>query len=110
MRKLSGIGGLRHKAILEQPVDEPDDAGGFVRTWQAIDDVWCHVESLRGTEEFDASSEQRLIDHRIRIRWRPDMDSSKRLRLGTRIFSIISALDADNSRRYMICHCREYGA
>jgi SPP1 family predicted phage head-tail adaptor len=110
MKKVRDIGGLRRKVIIEQPVDEPDDAGGFTRTWQPVDEVWCHVESLPGSEVFYGSSEQRLIDHRIRIRWRPDMDSSRRLRLGTKIFSIISAFDADNARRYMICHCREYDA
>jgi SPP1 family predicted phage head-tail adaptor len=110
MKKLRDIGGLRHKAIIEQPLDEPDEAGGFARTWQSVAEVWCNVESLRGSAEFIASSEQHLVDHRIHIRWRPDMDSSKRLRIGTRVFSVISAFDADNARRYMVCHCREYDA
>ncbi len=104
------IGALRRKLILETPVDTPDESGGFSRAWSALASVWCEIESLRGDTTFAASSEETTLTHRIRLRWRPDVDNAARLRWGSRAFAVVSAIDADAARRYLICHCREYDA
>lgn len=102
------IADLRHRLILEAPVDLPDDAGGFARQWQQIDEIYGHIKTSSGQQQLNADKLENSLRVRIIIRWRPDMTGHVRLRHGERIFNVRAVFDADGKRRFMTCDCEEY--
>jgi len=107
MSRAAPIAALRRRLILEHPVDAPDQTGGFARQWQAVATLWAQVEPVRAEQVFSAERAAMHVTHRIRLRWRPDINGAMRLRDGARLFVIMGAHDADDRRRWMICVCRE---
>jgi hypothetical protein len=43
---MTAIASLRHRLTLEAPEDEPDGAGGVVRVWNSLGQVWAAIEPL----------------------------------------------------------------
>ena len=107
MTRSPEIAALRRRFVLENAIETPDESGGFTRTWQALEEIWGKIETLKVTDEFTASRGAMQITHRITIRWRPDITGAMRLREGARSFEIVAAQDADPKRRYLNCQCRE---
>lgn len=101
------IGKLQQRLQLEAPVQSPDAGGGVTRSWERIADVWAAVETVAADEFHAGESEGVKLTHRITLRWRPDITGAMRLRKGARIFRIVSAADADQRRRFLICRCEE---
>lgn len=108
MNARAKIGAMRRKFVIEGPSDVADDVGGFSQNWTARASVWGHATVIAGNEAFAAARTENALTHRIRIRWRPDIDASCRIRDGDRIFAIIAITDADGRRRFVNCLCREY--
>jgi SPP1 family predicted phage head-tail adaptor len=98
LRRLS-IAHLRHKMTIEQPVDSDDGAGGVTRSFSTLDTVWAAIEQLGADRDIDENRAAALLTHRITLRWRADLDTSKRLKLGARIFTVHAVADADERRR-----------
>lgn len=90
-------GALDKRMILEDVDDTPDGAGGAVRVWETAEQFWAELRpvSMRGATA-DGSTEQR-ITHYLTYRAGPELTRDKRLRLGTRLFSIFSVRDVDDS-------------
>ena len=102
------IASLRHRLILEAPVDVPDGAGGFERQWQQVDEIYGRITEQPGPQQLNAEKLENVSRVRIIIRWRPDMAGHVRLREGARIFHVRATFDADSKRRFMTCDCEEY--
>lgn len=107
MSTLAPIGALRARLILEAPTDVMDDNGGFTRTFSTLAVVWGEITPASGRASFDANQSEELLSHRIRIRWRSDVSSQHRLRLGARIFTIRSVQDAGEDKRFLRLDCGE---
>ncbi|OJY37856.1 MAG: hypothetical protein BGP06_15260 [Rhizobiales bacterium 65-9] len=98
LRGRRSAGALRHRMTLEAPVDADDGAGGLTRGYAAIDHIWASIETISADAAFADNRPGARLTRRIQIRWRADLDTGKRLRLGARIFHIRSVADADERR------------
>ncbi len=110
MSTLVGEGELRTRAILETPVDSVDDAGALVRVWQPVAPVWAKIAPRRGAELFAAGAQETVLTSEVVVRWRPDVASPMRFRIGARALLIRAAFDPDGGRRFLVCACEEFAA
>lgn len=107
MKGAPEIGELRLRLTLEQPIDAPDGAGGATRSYAPLARVWAQVSPTRAEGRFVAERQEQATTHMVRIRWRGDVTSQMRFALGARRLLILAVHDADERRRFLICHCEE---
>lgn len=106
MRGVS-IGSLRHRVVLEAPVRVGDGGGGAHLTWSLVAELWASVSPAAGSEGVVAEGPAGRISHEIVLRFRDDVSPKMRIRLGSRVFEIVAALDIDERHRMLRCLCRE---
>lgn len=110
MSGLARQGELRTRATLETPVDSVDDAGALVRVWQPVALVWAKIAPRRGAESFASGAQESTLTSEVIVRWRPDVASPMRFRIGARALLIRAAFDPDGRRRCLVCACEEFSA
>jgi len=101
------IGALRHRLTLEQLSLSPDSGGGVTESWVQVAQVWGAIEPLSGRERVEAARIAGRHMYDIRLRFRADVDPSMRLRMGTRIFHILSIEDVDGRGQWLKALCEE---
>ncbi len=101
------LGALRHRLVLQTPLDTPDDNGGVARTYVDGPKLWAMIEPMQMSRRFVADREEQSITHRIVLRRRDDLTAAMRLRDGARIFRILAFEDADAARTMQITLCEE---
>ena len=110
MSGLASQGELRTRAVLEAPDDSVDDAGALVRIWRPVASIWAKVSPRRGAEVFVAGGQESVLTSEVVVRWRPDIASPMRLRIGSRALLVRAAFDPDGHRRFLVCVCEEFAA
>jgi SPP1 family predicted phage head-tail adaptor len=106
---LIDAGRLRREMTLETASAEPDGAGGHSEIWTEVALVFGAIEPLAASGVFGAGQTLETVTHRITLRHRDDVRSGMRFRRQGRIFQIVTAHDADESGRYLVCRVREEG-
>lgn len=101
------IGVLRHRVTLEAPIDAPDGAGGFSRSFAPVAELWARVAPGGAREDFVEQRAEQATNHVVTIRWRDDVAKDMRLVHRGRRLRIQSAVDPDERRRFLVCHCEE---
>lgn len=101
------IGALRHRVTLEAPIDTPDDAGGFSRSFTTVADLWARITPGGAREDFVEQRAEQATSHVVTIRWRSDVTKDMRFVFRGRKLRIQSAVDPDERRRFLICQCEE---
>ena len=99
------VGELRHRLTLERATQ--DAAGETV--WTAVDTVFAALAPLGGGEAEAGGALAGVARHRIEMRFRADVTSRDRLRLGDRVFRILATHDLDERRRRLVVHAEEDG-
>lgn len=107
MNALPLIGELRHRVTLEAPVDAPDGAGGFTRTFTAIATLWARITPSGAREDFVEQRAEQAVSYVVTIRWRGDVTKDMRFVHRGRRLRIQSAFDPDERRRFLFCQCEE---
>lgn len=102
-------GRFSSELALEQLRAVPDDIGGFTEIWEEIATLWGRIEPVSDMARFFGNQPLEEITHRITMRFCNDMTSGMRLRKGTRVFTILTIHDPDESGRYCQCRVREEG-
>ena len=97
---MTGPGELRHRLVLEAPVETPDGAGGVTRSYATLATVWAKVTPVAARGDVDADDLAAAVTHRIVIRARTDMTTRHRFRLGARIYRIVALRDQDGCGRF----------
>jgi len=87
--------------VLEAPVETPDGAGGVTRSFAVLATVWAKVTPVAARGEVVADDLAAAVTHRIFIRFRDDVTTSHRFRLGMRIYRIVALRDEDGSGRFI---------
>lgn len=100
-------GRLKERLVLEAPVESTDGAGGVVRTFAALANLWAEVTPVSAREDVAADAAGVKVTHRIRIRMRGDVTTRHRLRRGARLWRIASLREADRSRRFLLIEAEE---
>ena len=106
-RAASEPGRLRLRLVLEKAARNPDGAGGATLAWSAVATVAADVTPVGAEERAAGEGSAAVLRHRIVIRHRADVEPGDRFRLGARIFSIISATDPHEDRRYLVVAAEE---
>ena len=104
------IGAFRHRLTLEAADEVEDGAGGVIRTWQAIAQVWASIEPLSLGERLVSEKRVGLLSHRILLRHRTDITLSHRFLLGMRVFVIRAIRDPEERGRVIECLVEEQRA
>lgn len=104
---MNPIGALRHRLIIEAPIETPDGIGGVTRTWTALATLWGEIEPLAADDVMLADKRIGLVTHKIHVRHRLDVTVAHRFRLGSRIYAVRAVRDAEERGRFLECLCAE---
>ncbi|MPZ55024.1 MAG: phage head closure protein [Rhizobiales bacterium] len=104
---MSDPGRLRHRLVLEAPVEADDGAGGVVRSYENIATVWAAIAPVTLSEQVAAEALGARLTHRIVIRTGFDVTTRHRFKLGNRMFRIVAIRDPDESGRFREIHAEE---
>jgi len=97
---MSAPGRLRHRLVLEAPVETDDGAGGVLRAYENLATVWAAIEPLGLAEQVAAEALGARLTHRIVVRVGFDLTLRHRFKLGERTFRIAAIRDPDESGRF----------
>lgn len=101
-------GKLNKRITLQQYVETLDKydtpVGG---DWQDVATVWAAVEPIRGREYVLLQNTQSELTTRIRIRYRPGIETSMRVLYGGRVFDIQSVIDPEERHVELQLMCVE---
>jgi SPP1 family predicted phage head-tail adaptor len=103
----AGPSRLRHRILIETPVEVADGAGGVRRTWQASAPVWAAVQPLKAADAPPLALPGQTVTHRVTLRWRAGLTTAARLRLGARVFALRAVHDPEERRRVLVCLAEE---
>lgn len=98
--------------VLESPVRQPDNAGGYVENWTALGSLWAEVTLRSGRERDEAGMPVSAVGWKIVVRSAPVDALSRpragqRFREGARLFVIEAVAERDPFGRYLTCFARE---
>jgi SPP1 family predicted phage head-tail adaptor len=99
-------GELKHRLVLEAPVETPDGSGGVSRSYAPVATVWAALTATGDRADTSAGALGAVVTHRIVIRVGPEVTVRHRLRLGARIFRIV-AVRADGDGQFLTIHAEE---
>lgn len=102
-------GRFRTELALEAASLAPDGLGGHFESWFETAVVMARLEPVRADARFGAGQSLETVTHLVTTRWRADISSGMRFRLGARLFDIVTAYDPDETGRYLVCRTRETG-
>jgi SPP1 family predicted phage head-tail adaptor len=97
---MMNIGRFRQRLSLEAPVETPDGAGGVSRSWVVLSPLWGELRPVSLSDVFDHDRLNGQVSHRITVRSRIDLTTKHRLKLGTRVFRILSHRTLDAYGRF----------
>ena len=103
---------LTHLLVLEQATRLPDGAGGFTTTWATLCTHWAEITSGAGRITAGEEVFVSQVPYRITLRAAPVGSTARprpeqRMRLGSRIFTILAVAERDATGRYLVCFSRE---
>ena len=100
-------GALRVPMVLERGLQVDDGLGGQDETWLPVATVHARVERRSDRQDDTAGQDIETTLHAITIRHRADVESGMRLRLGARVFRIVTVTDPDETGRFLVCNTEE---
>lgn len=101
------IGALRHRLMLENPIDADDGFGGFVRSFAPGPMLWAEIAPVRAADRFVAGRNEWTLTHRVTMRRRDDVTPGVRLRFGARVFVVHAAQASAARDDRLVCQCEE---
>lgn len=101
------IAALRHRVTLEAPIDAPDGAGGFSRSFAPVAELWARITPSGAREDFIEQRAEQTTNHVVTIRWRDDIAKDMRFVHCGRRLRIQSSVDPDERRHFLVCQCEE---
>lgn len=104
---MNRIGDLRERLVLEAPTEAADGAGGVTRSFTAQATLWAAVVPVSARASFDADAPGADITHHVTIRSGVEITTRHRLRVGARLFDIVSVRAADPQGRFVLIEARE---
>lgn len=100
-------GELRHRLVLEVPVETPDGAGGVTRGYATVGVVWAKLTPIAARDDLVAAGAGATVTHSMLVRARTDLTTRHRLRDGARVFRIVALRDADGRGRFVEIQAEE---
>lgn len=103
---------LNRRLLLETPIRQSDNAGGFTTIWQPLGSLWAQVTARTGREAAQMGAPISAVSYRIIVRGAPSSTPQRpkpeqRFRDGDRIFLIQAVAEADDDGRHLTCFATE---
>jgi SPP1 family predicted phage head-tail adaptor len=102
---VSTIASLRHRLTVERRVSVPGEEDR--EEWVGVALLWASLEPTSGSEGVVSDRLRSSVTHKARFRYRPGITPDLRLRLGARLFNIVSVIDEGERGRFLVCHIEE---
>ena len=93
-------GSLRHKITFQQLTVANDTWGHSAETWTDEVTTYAAIWTLRGVERMESMKLDNEITHKIRVRYKRDLNPKMRIKFGERYFNILSMVDPDERHIY----------
>ena len=100
-------GDLRHRLILQQPVESTSDFGETVISYETVDTVWGAVEPNTGKRYFEAMQANSEVQGAVRLRYRSDIEATWRILYGSRVLQIVSIVNPQERNRELLVYYKE---
>ena len=100
-------GKLRHMIAIESVIETQDADGSVIETWSTYATAQASIEPISGREYFAAQTTQADVTHRISLRYFAGIMPKMRVKYGSRIFDILSAININERNRELQLMCRE---
>lgn len=100
-------GELRHRVTIQEASETVTSAGERSKTWNDVATVWAAIEPLTGRERWQAQQVMATATHRVRMRYRGDVDVENRLVYGSRVLDILQVINPDERGRELVIICAE---
>ena len=101
------IGDLNKRVTLQYQTRTPDAMGGAVVSWVDSAEVYAAIWPTSATMQIKSGQQSGEITHRIRMRYRPDMRTSWRIKYGDRYFAVLGIVNPNERGTMLDCLCRE---
>lgn len=101
------IGTLRHRLVIEAPVETTDANGDRRIVFQEAGEMWGDIEPLRDAGRFEADRAEQLTTHVVHARWRADVVAGMRLRMADRALLIRAVRNPDEQKIRINFLCEE---
>ena len=72
-------GKLRHRVVIEYPLEYQDTTGEVTAIWMPLAEVWAAIEPLSAREFTAAQAEQSKVVARVTVRYRSDITAKMRV-------------------------------
>lgn len=95
-------GQLDQRVTVERFTSTTDAWGTPIESWAPLFTCWAAVEPLAGREYIAAQAAQSEVTAKIRIRWRPDVDSQVRVVHRGKTYDVESVIDPRSERKDLI--------
>ena len=82
-------GRLRHLVTIEKYTETQDAVGQPISAYTTFAQAWCSIQPMLGRENFAEQMVSTEQTHKINMRYISGIDSTMRLKFGTRYFEII---------------------
>ena len=97
-------GQLNNLITIQEEVEEENEYGETITTWEDYIDVWADISNLDGRQYFEAMASESEATGEIKIRYNASLvqkmrEDDMRIKFNGRIFQIESFFDPDESRR-----------
>jgi SPP1 family predicted phage head-tail adaptor len=102
-------GDLRHRVQLQEKSRTQDPhTGEMLDSWVDVAEVWAQVVPLSGREFLASAAEQSEVTGRIVIRYRDDVDATKRFVYRGKAYAIKAVLpDMESGVEHLTCMVAE---
>jgi len=100
-------GKLNTKIIIQKPVEIKNSIGEDITSWSDFSYQWANIAPLSGREYLSNNELRSSVTHRIFIRFIKGVDSSMRIKHGSRIFDIDSIINTDERSRELVIIAEE---
>ena len=101
-------GELNKRIELQPSSRAANGTGGFVTTWATTETVWAAIWPISAADVIEGMKTSAQTTHRVRIRFRKDVNSAMRIKYGNRYFSIQAPpINPNMANEYLDLVCKE---
>lgn len=90
-------GALNKRITLQNETKVSDSMGGFNTTWTDVATIWAGIWALSASEALQSMQTTMRVTHRIRMRYRRNVEPSSRIKFGNRYFNIRGILNPNEA-------------
>lgn len=96
---------LRHRVVLQARIESQQPSGAVLEEWVRVAEVWAQVSPGKGTKRPEEAQIDAPQSTRVRIRYRPGVDTSYRVVYQSQVYEIAGVIDWELRGIFMDLEC-----